>query len=271
MRCNLMGILNTTPDSFSDGGLFLSLDSAANYAKLLFRDGADIIDIGGDSTRPNSVCAGEEVEWSRICKIVEYLASLCPVSVDTHWASIARKSINLGVKCINDISGGYDPEMFNVIADSNVQYVLTHTRCKKPHTFGKSIEGDPLSTIVDFFSDKLEKAIKAGVRTDQIILDPGMGAFLSDSSDVSWKVLAGLKIFSSFKLPLLIGVSRKGFIRSKNEQIIYDRDSASAFAAIFAMEMIKKLNTDFYIRAHNIAIHKEMLHIYSKLKSNEYN
>lgn len=251
----LFAVLNITPDSFSDGGQYDSYSKAISRGKVLMTEGADVLDIGGDSSRPGSLCVGEEVEWQRIGEVVNNLAPLFPVSVDTHHSSVAEKSIKAGTKYINDISAGNDPEMFKLIASSKVKYILTHTRCSIPHFFDREIEGDVVSHIKKFFVDKIELAKIAGIRDEQIILDPGMGAFLSSKASISWELLDRIGELDELRFPLMLGISRKGFLKQEDEKNITERDRrSSAIAEKISKEgNSRRLN---YLRVHDVKMHK---------------
>ncbi len=256
IRPFLAGILNVTPDSFSDGGEYNSFEKALKQAKLLHAQGAEIIDIGADSTRPGSVCCGEKEEWRRLEGLVEMISEFCVVSVDTHSAVTANKSILKGARLINDISSGGDSDMFSVIADSDSKIILTYTRCNKVHEFSIPPSGDLIINIKNFFLERINKAFSKGVKTSQIILDPGMGAFLSDNKNDSWELLRRIDELSIFKFPFMLGISRKGFLKSDTENNASGRDLASAFSAAVVLQNCK-INFK-YLRVHNVELHNQM-------------
>jgi dihydropteroate synthase len=171
MNLEFFGVLNVTPDSFSDGGQYLTLEPALRQAEALSVGGCSVIDIGADSTRPGSACVGIEAEWMRIKDILPELCKKYSVSIDTHHAAIARKAIDCGAKFVNDVSSGSDPEMFPLIASSRVNYVLTFTCCSLPHLFDKKMETDIIGEIKTFFKLKIDKLLQLGVNQDRIILD----------------------------------------------------------------------------------------------------
>lgn len=257
----LVGILNITPDSFSDGGAYIEPSLAIRHAMQLVSDGADVIDIGGDSTRPGSICAGADLEWRRISETLKEIVALCDVSVDTHLANVARLAIKFGAKIINDVSAGSDPEMFSVIADSNAKIVITHTRCSAPHFFTREKSGDLIRNIRVFFEEKIEKAIITGIRSEQIILDTGMGAFLSDNPLSSWELLRRFSELSDIEYPFMLGISRKGFFKLADEKSTGQRDAISALCAILVSE---RAPLD-YLRVHDVAMHRNFYRVAQQL------
>ena len=211
-----MAIVNVTEDSFSDGGLFIDLTAAINHVSLCINQGANIIDIGAQSTRPGASEVGPEIEIKRLVPLIKELKILHPnmqISVDTYHHSVADKVLNIGADWINDISGGrHDPEIFNVIADNGCPYVLTHSR-------GNSKTMDSLAkyknVVIDVQNElfnQINLALKYGVKNDQIIIDPGIG-FAKDINQ-NLTLLRNLEKFVDMKYPLLIGASRKRFIGS---------------------------------------------------------
>lgn len=258
----LIGILNITPDSFSDGGRFFGSEelytkAIVDYSKKLSEAGADIIDIGGDSTRPGSKCVGPQEEWRRIGGVIHEISNFSSVSVDTHHSKVAQESILAGANFINDISAGFDPAMFKVIADSNVSYVMMFSRCQVPHDFSTELQGDVVEQIKNFFEARIELACKSGVREAQIILDPGMGAFLSSQPAHSWELLERFQEIEELGFPLMIAVSRKGFLKNKQEVKISDRDVTSVRVT---ENLIRKLRSpsQVYLRVHNVEMHRHL-------------
>lgn len=215
-RTFLMGVLNVTPDSFSDGGQFNTVDAALQHAQRLVSSGADILDIGGQSTRPNAEEISPDEELDRVIPVVEALRqnsefSQVPISVDTTRASVANAAIAAGADLINDISGGrFDAEMLSAVAKLNVPIALMHSR-GTPQTMQKLTQyEDLLSEISQFLAQRIEAAIAAGIERSQIILDPGIG-FAKDYAQ-NLEILRHLSVFQTFNCPLLVGASRKSFI-----------------------------------------------------------
>jgi len=209
-----MAIVNVTEDSFSDGGLYIDLPSAINHASLCIKQGADILDIGAQSTRPFAPEVGAEIEIKRLVPLIKELKLLYPetaISIDTFHHTVAEKVLNLGADWVNDISGGrHDPEIFNVIADKGSMYVLTHSR-------GNSMTMDSLAKYTDVVNDvknelynQIDLAISKGIKIEQIIIDPGIGFAKNVHQNIT--LLRNLEEFVSMNFPLLIGPSRKRFI-----------------------------------------------------------
>ena len=262
-KIHLVGILNVTPDSFSDGGRYLDPQKALNKAQSLIENGADLIDIGADSTRPGSECVGSKIEQERLEPVLSLLSDYkIPFAVDTHIAETAQFAIEHGASMINDVSGGYDSEMFSVISKSNtenkVKYVLMYSRCTPPHEFSEESDGNILKVIKGFFEEKIDLALQAGVDREQIILDTGMGKFISDSPQRSWQVARGFAELSDLQLPLYIGASRKGFLKLPLETCVEERDYLSAYIGKLAAQSLPE-NQQLFIRTHNILMQKQLL------------
>ncbi len=211
-----MAIINITEDSFSDGGLFIDLPSAINQATFCVMQGAHIIDIGAQSTRPGASEVGAEIEIKRLVPLIKELKLLHPeilISVDTFHHSVADKVLNVGGDWINDVSGGrHDPEIFNVIAEKGCPYILTHSR-------GNSMTMDSLAVYTNVVKDVQKELLKQiyyalhqGIKNEQIIIDPGIG--FAKNIDHNLTLLRNLEEFVSMNYPVLIGASRKRFIGS---------------------------------------------------------
>ncbi|MEB3340729.1 dihydropteroate synthase [Okeania sp.] len=216
-RTYIMGILNVTPDSFSDGGDFHTLETALIQAKKMVEAGADLIDIGGQSTRPGSEFISIEEELNRVLPIIKLLRSqenICreiPISVDTTRAIVAEKAVEVGANLINDISAGtYDNEMFSVVADLKVPIILMHIR-GTPKTMQKLTDYQNLiGEIYQFLNSRIEEAIKAGITREKIIIDPGIG--FAKNYEQNLEIIRNLSRFKSLNCPILVGLSRKSFI-----------------------------------------------------------
>ncbi|RMG42205.1 MAG: dihydropteroate synthase [Candidatus Dadabacteria bacterium] len=254
----IVGVLNVTPDSFSDGGLYLSQEKALEHARNLIAAGADIIDIGGQSTRPGSKPVSAVEEWERISEPVSVLSKECVVSVDTYYSSVAEKAISAGAKIINDISAGHDPEMFSLLASEEAKIVIMFSRCLKPHEFGRPPARPLIETIKKFLLEKVDLAMRSGISEDQIILDTGMGAFISDHANDSVEVVRNYGAFAELGFPLLFGCSRKGFTRIVGEKNISERDSVSALFGCMAFLGVAD-RVPLYLRVHNVLMQLKMI------------
>ena len=216
-RTYIMGILNVTPDSFSDGGDFNTLETGLIQAKKMVKAGADMIDIGGQSTRPGAEVVSIDEELNRILPIIKFLRSkknICaeiPISVDTTRAIVAEKAIEAGTNLINDISAGtYDDEMFSVVADLKVPIILMHIR-GTPKTMQKLTDyQDLIGEIYKFLESRIEVAIRAGIEREKIIIDPGIG--FAKNYEQNLEIIRNLSRFKSLNCPILVGLSRKSFI-----------------------------------------------------------
>ena len=226
----IMGILNVTPDSFSDGGRFQSLDSALARAKMLVADGADIIDVGAESTRPGHTPVLLEEEWRRLEPLLAPLLAEvdAPFSIDTYKAEIARRAIALGVCVVNDVWGlQKDPAMADVAAESRAAVVIMHNR--------ESIDPD-LDIEVDlkrFFERSLNRADRAGILRTRILLDPGVGFGKSKAQNLKVLALTGA-LRETFGLPILVGVSRKRLMNEPSGAASVDEQLAGTLAANLA-------------------------------------
>lgn len=205
----IMGILNVTPDSFSDGGSYVSQDAAVNQAIRMYNEGADIIDVGGETTKPGAVPVDAETEINRVIPIIKSLSQVIriPVSVDTYRAETAELAIKAGASMVNDILGlKYDPDMAAVIADYNVPVCIMHNR-----TGGTDYGEDLIGKILLELEESISIAKKANISDENIIIDPGMGGFAK-----TWEqniiVMRHLEDFKKLGYPVLLGTSRKSFI-----------------------------------------------------------
>ncbi|GAB4231665.1 MAG: dihydropteroate synthase [Stanieria sp.] len=212
-RTYLMGILNVTPDSFSDGGQFNNLESALSQAQQMIAQGADLIDIGGQSTRPGAEEISLSEELHRVIPVIKQLRQISsiPISIDTTRAAVAQAAIEAGADLVNDISGGtFDQEMFATVAQLNVPIILMHLR-GNPKTMQQLTDyQDLLGEISEFLNNQIAQAIAAGINRSQIIIDPGIG--FAKTYDQNIKILQNLSQFQALNLPILVGVSRKSFI-----------------------------------------------------------
>jgi dihydropteroate synthase len=258
MSVTLCGILNVTPDSFSDGSKYQSAGDAYDAALQMIDNGAQMIDIGGDSTRPNSKCAGAEEEWRRIAPLVKRLSPLTAVSVDTHHAEVARRALNEGALIINDISSGNDPLMFEVVAEQNASIVLMFSSCPAPHVFTDQRFTGGIERIKNYLTEKAQNSEKSGIDAAKIFVDPGMGRFISSDYQDSMMIAEQIKEIAALEYPLFIGASRKGFLKPYDQKNIDLLDRASAE---FALGMLKKAGNDKKIvfRVHNVLIHYKLL------------
>ncbi len=209
----LMGILNVTPDSFSDGGLFNTTSAALAQAQTMVDAGAEIIDIGGQSTRPGAEQITLTEELDRVLSVLQVIRPkiTIPISVDTTRAEVAQAAVEAGADIVNDISGGtYDPEMLPTVAKLDVPIMLMHIR-GTPQTMQQHTDyQDLMGEIYSFLSQQIKAAITAGIQQEKIIIDPGIG--FAKNYDQNLEIIRSLPTFKTLKCPILVGASRKSFI-----------------------------------------------------------
>jgi len=247
----LMGILNVTPDSFSDGGRFYDQHKAIDHGLELAAQGADIIDIGGESTRPGSTPVTTEEELRRVLPVVKELAgrSGLAVSIDTMKADVARQALDAGACMVNDVSAlTACPEMASVIADANVPVVLMHMSAMPGSMQKHTGYDDIVADIRTYLETRITAALSKGIAAHNIIIDPGIG-FGKSLDKGNFTLLARLREFTLLGYPILIGASRKAFIGSIVGNATEARDAGSAAAVTTAV-----LNGAHIIRIHNVAM-----------------
>lgn len=211
-RTLVVGILNVTPDSFSDGGEFLDVEAAVAHGHELFGQGADMVDVGGESTRPGAVRADAETELSRVLPVIERLAAAgVPVSVDTMRAEVAAAAVAAGAVLVNDVSGGLaDPAMLGWVAELDADYLAMHWRGHSDTMSDLAHYEDVVAEVTAELDQRVADAIAAGIGRERIILDPGLG--FAKTAAHNWALLRGLDTLTGLGRPILIGASRKRFL-----------------------------------------------------------
>lgn len=211
-RTLVMGVVNVTPDSFSDGGRWFEPDAAIAHGLALIEQGADLVDVGGESTRPGAERVEPDEERARVLPVISALAAAgAVVSVDTTRAAVAADALEAGASVVNDVSGGLaDPAMLGVVADAGVVYVAMHWRGPSDVMDALADYDDVVVDVRDELAARLDAAVAAGVRVEQVVLDPGLG-FAKPGSD-NWPLLAHLDALRALGRPVLIGASRKRFL-----------------------------------------------------------
>ncbi|GGR07026.1 dihydropteroate synthase [Kitasatospora griseola] len=211
-RCAVMGVVNVTPDSFSDGGMWLDPAKAIAHGLELVAQGADLVDVGGESTRPGALRVTEEEELRRVVPVVTELARAgVVVSVDTMRAAVARAAVQAGAKIVNDVSGGLaDAGMAKVVADTGAPFVVMHWRGQSADMYAQAVYDDVVADVVRELSDRVEDLLAAGVKEDQLILDPGLG--FAKTSAHNWALLGRLDALTALGRPVLVAASRKRFL-----------------------------------------------------------
>lgn len=245
-----MGILNITPDSFSDGGLYRNFDDAIRHALRLVDDGANIIDVGGESTRPGAERLPVDKEQARVLPVVKELAALdIPVSIDTMNATTAAAAIDAGAVLVNDVSGGLaDRQMPRIIAEAGVDYVAMHWRGHSATMDDLAVYTDVVRTVRNELKHRVAELIVAGVRPERIILDPGLG--FAKTAEHNWQLLGRLRELETLGHRILIGASRKKFLGAllPDGAPTSDRDPATAIISALAAE-----SGVWGVRVHDVA------------------
>ncbi|MBD1173112.1 dihydropteroate synthase [Pelagibacterales bacterium SAG-MED03] len=209
---NIMGVLNLTPDSFSDGGKFNTKNRGVKHAFKMFKSGANIIDVGGESTRPGSKSVNKKIEWERINKILKLICNKVPVSLDTRKSEIMEKGINLGVKIINDVSGlSYDYKTKDILKKYQIPFVIQHSIGTPENMQINPNYKNELLDIYDFFEKKIKFLRSIGIKHNKIIVDPGIG--FGKNLKHNMNLISNISIFHSLGFPILVGNSRKKFIK----------------------------------------------------------
>jgi len=248
-RTHIMGILNITPDSFSDGGLFAGHDAAVDHARSMASRGADIIDIGGESTRPGAEPLTEEEELRRILPVIECVARELPVplSVDTYKAGVARKALAAGASIVNDISGlRFSSDMARVVADHDAAVILMHIKGTPRNMQANPEYGDVVGEITDYLEESAAIAHKAGVGKDRILIDPGIG--FGKTVRHNLEIIDRLEEFRALGFPIVIGTSRKRFIGTVLN-IAEPKDRVEGTAATVALAIQRGAHI---VRVHDV-------------------
>ncbi len=253
-RPSLMGVVNVTPDSFFDGGRFFSADAATARARELLDDGAALVDVGGESTRPGSEAVPLEEELGRVMPVLEALASL-PVSIDTSKAEVARRALALGAVMVNDVTAlRADPDLVGVVAESGAFLCLMHM-LGDPRTMQANPRyGDVVSDVAAFLEERLAFAVSAGVREERICLDPGIG--FGKTVEHNLELIARLDEIAALGRPVVIGASRKRF----TGRILGDREALTGpLSAGLAITVLAYQRGASVFRVHEVREHAEAL------------
>lgn len=260
----VMGVLNVTPDSFSDGGLWAATDAAVAHGLDLVAQGADVVDVGGESTRPGAARVDVDVELARVLPVVAALVDAgVRVSVDTTRAAVAAEAVAAGAAIINDVSGGLaDAGMLAEVAAAGVTYVAMHWRGHSRTMQDRARYDDPVAEIAAELAARRDAALAAGIAADDLILDPGIG-FAKDT-DHNWAVLTGWEAFEALGHPLLLAVSRKRFLgqllANAEPRPPAERDVATAaMSALFARRV-------WGVRVHNVRATADALAVAAALR-----
>jgi dihydropteroate synthase len=247
----VMGILNVTPDSFADGGRHNDFEAAVNHAHEMLAEGVDIIDIGGESTKPGVERVSEEEELARVIPVIKELAKTgARISIDTMRASTARAAIKAGAQIINDVSGGLaDPEMLPTAAQLGVPYIAMHWRGHSKDMNSRAVYGDVVKDVISELQERISAALDAGITKKNLMIDPGIG-FAKDAQH-NWEIIDSIDEFVALGYPVLVGGSRKRFLGGDNPD---EREAAT-------IELTKRLSTSgiWGVRVHSVKAHKDVL------------
>lgn len=252
----IMGILNVTPDSFSDGGRHNTLGAAEVQAMRMLTEGAGILDIGGESTRPGAAPVSAAEELVRVIPIIRHLAARirAPISIDTVKASVARAAVEAGAVIINDVTGmTSDPEMASTVAETGAAIVITYHR---------GTADDAVDAVADmraFFDRAFETAARHGILEEHIWLDPGVGFAKTPRQNL--EVIAGLGTLAAYGCPVLVGLSRKSFIGHVTGRAVNDRLAGTLTAHLMALQRGARV-----LRVHDVAEHTDMLRLYQAIE-----
>ena len=262
-KTSIMGILNVTPDSFFDGGLHYRTNDAVKHGLEMVNDGADIIDVGGESSRPFSDPLPFEEELRRAIPVIKALSQEIdiPISVDTYKSEVVRQALEAGAKMVNDISAlRFDPVMGQLVADAGVPIVLMHMKGTPKNMQANPTYKDLLGEIIGFLNKAVEQAVKIGIKRDLIIIDPGIG--FGKSFNDNLKIIKNLYKFSSLGQPLLVGTSNKSFIGHVLDLTVESRETGT-----MATVAASVLNGANIVRVHNVKTAKETVTIIDAIKS----
>jgi dihydropteroate synthase len=247
----VMGILNVTPDSFADGGRHNDFEAAVARGLEMIAEGVDIIDIGGESTRPGADRVSEEEEIARTIPVIAELAKHgTPISIDTMRASTAHAAVKAGASIINDVSGGLaDPHMLETAASLKVPYIAMHWRGQSKDMNSKAIYADVVNDVISELNERIEVALTAGIQKDKLIIDPGLG-FAKDAEH-NWAIVNSIDRFVAMGYPVLVGGSRKRFLGGESPD---EREQAT-------IQLTQRLSTTgvWAVRVHSVKPHKEVL------------
>ena len=252
----VMGILNVTPDSFADGGRHFTISDASKRAEEMIAEGVDIIDVGGESTKPGAERVTKAEELERVIPVITELAKKdVAISIDTTRASVAKEAIKLGAHYVNDVSGGLaDPKMYSVIAEHpQVQYIIMHWRTHSRNMQELAQYKDVVKEVREELEARIDSAIEAGVNPEQIIIDPGLG--FSKMPEHNWELLKNLDRIALLGYPILVGASRKRFLGELTGATNPDDREA---ASIAVTAMVAKLNV-WGVRTHSVKPHRDAI------------
>ena len=265
-RCRVMGVVNATPDSFSDGGTFADAASAIAHGLTLAADGADIVDVGGESTRPGAAPVEPDEEWRRVGPVVTELAAAgIVVSIDTMHRTTAEKALHAGARIVNDVSGGLnDAELPSLVAEAGVPYVVMHWRARSADMQSRAVYADVVADVRTELAARVDALFALGVSPGQLILDPGLG--FAKTASHNWAVLAHLDALLELGRPLLVGASRKSFLGAllagsgDTPRPATERDAAST-----ALSALVAARGAWAVRVHDVRASRDAVEVVAAL------
>ncbi|CAA9386728.1 MAG: Dihydropteroate synthase [uncultured Propionibacteriaceae bacterium] len=266
-RTLVIGVVNVTPDSFSDGGRWFEPADAIRHALDLMAEGADIIDVGGESTRPGAVRPDQTEELRRVIPVIrELTAAGAVVSIDTMRASVVTAAVAAGARMVNDVSGGQaDPAMMATAADLGVPYVCMHWRGHADQMQSRAVYRDVVVEVAEELTRQVERALKEGIAADSVIIDPGLG--FAKTAEHNWQLLQRLDELDALGLPMLVGVSRKKFLgllladADGQPRPAPHRDDASA-----ALTTVLALRQTWAVRVHSVRQNRDAVAVAARLR-----
>lgn len=260
----IVGVINVTPDSFSDGGKFFSANNALSHARRLINDGADVIDVGGESTAPGSTSITQDEEWRRLEHVLPEIICMShdagvEVSIDTRNAKTAEAAVRLGVDYINDQGGLSDPDMHEVMAQSNAKVIVMHNLgipASRDKTMSCPVES-VIDEIIEWFRPRIDTLVAKQIKRERIVVDPGIG--FGKKPEHSWYIIKNIAKLKELGLPVYVGHSRKSMFGTMCPDVS-ERDVPTALVSVFLMLQ----NVD-YIRIHDVAITKTASEVVKRL------
>ncbi len=260
---NILGVLNLTPDSFSDGGKFNTKKKGIERAFNLFYSGANLVDIGGESTKPGSKKIKENLEWNRIYSILKSASKKIPISLDTRKSNIMKKGIKLGVKLINDVSGlNFDDETTTVLKKYKIPFVIHHSKGTPENMQKNPSYKNELLDIYDFFQDKINLLRSIGINHNNIILDPGIG--FGKNLKHNMTLMRNISIFHSLGFPILVGNSRKSFVKKLSGK----NDSKLRIGGTMASSIYLMMQGVQILRIHDVNEIIQGIKVFKKIINN---
>jgi dihydropteroate synthase len=266
-RTLVMGVLNVTPDSFSDGGRYVDPEAAIRHGKNLAADGADIVDVGGESTRPGAERVDVDVELTRVVPVIrELTAAGVRVSIDTMRSAVAEAALDAGALLVNDVSGGLaDPDMVKVVAAAEAPYVVMHSRGDSADMHDRARYDDVVAEVAAELDARLSAVVAAGVSLDRVVIDPGIG--FAKTAEHNWALLARLDEIAALGRPLLVGASRKSFLghlladaNGTPRPVDQREDATTALSAILAWQGV------WGVRVHDVRPTVDALRVVTELR-----